>query len=179
MYGIDIFDRIKMPLDWATVYCGINGNLLEIDIAHEFVCRKLELGEKMSEDELELSWNSYNRLDVLQQIEKILNMQGNVDENIKKATDKIRTAIIIYVRDTEKDIIRLLEQIAIIYADFDYPADMEEFIHYMPANGEYVFPDNNYKKNRNYLLSKLDAFIDDKVKEYRLKRGDDAIRLEK
>lgn len=128
MYGINIFDGIRMPLDWATVYCGINSNLLSIDIAHEFACRKLEHGEQMTEEELELSWNSNNRLDVLGLLEKILNMQGNVDENVKNAKDKICTAIVIYMRDTERDMIRLLEQISIIYAKFDYPADMEKFI---------------------------------------------------
>ena len=55
MYGINIFDKIKMPIDWAIVYYGINNEILSIDIAQEFACRKLEHGEQMSEEELELS----------------------------------------------------------------------------------------------------------------------------
>ena len=42
MYGINIFDKIKMPIDWAIVYYGISNNILDIDIAQEFSCRKLE-----------------------------------------------------------------------------------------------------------------------------------------
>lgn len=178
MYGINIFDRIRMPLDWAIVYCGINSNLLSIDIAHEFACRKLENGEQMSEEELELSWNSNNRLDVLELLEKILNMQGNVDENVKNAKDRIRTALIIYMRDTEKDLIRLLEQIAIIYAEFDYPTDMENFIIYMPNNDDHIRSYKTHDDNKKLLLCKLDAFIENKVKEYQLRRGYHAIRLE-
>lgn len=59
--------------------------------------------EQLSEEELELSWNSNNRVDVLELIEKILDSQGNVEENIERAKDKIRIAIIIYLRETEKD----------------------------------------------------------------------------
>lgn len=170
MYGINIFDRIKMPLDWSIVYYGINNEILSIDIAQEFVCRKLEHDEQMSEEELELSWNSNNRLDVLELIKKILDIQENVDERIEKAKDKIRIAIIIYLRDTEKDATRLLAQIDIIYEDFDYPVDMENFISYMPINDEYIPSNHTFEDNRNYLLSKLDDFIDQQIEKYQLER---------
>lgn len=170
MYGINIFDKIKMPLDWAIVYYGINNEILSINTAQEFACRKLEHDEPMSEEELELSWNSNNHLDVLELIEKILDIQGNVDEIIEKAKDKIRIAIIIYLRDTEKDATRLLEQMDIIYADFGYPVDMENFISYMPNNDEYIPSNHTFEDNRNYLLSKLDDFIDKKIEEYQLER---------
>ena len=170
MYGINIFDKIKMPIDWAIVYYGINNEILSIDIAQEFACRKLEHGEQMSEEEFELTWNSKNRLDVLELIEKILDIQGNVDESIEKAKDKIRIAIIIYLRDAEKDTTRLLKQIDIIYADFGYPIDMENFISYMPNNDEYIPSNHTFEDNRNYILSKLDDFIDKKIEKYHLRR---------
>ena len=168
MYGINIFDKIKMPLDWAMVYHGIKKNILDIDIAHEFACRRLEYDEQISEEELELSWNSNNRLDVLELIEKILDSQGNVEESIERAKDKIRIAIIIYLRETEKDKARLLEQIDMIYADFDYPDDMEKFISYMPICDEFVPESRTIEDNRNYLLSKLDNFIEEQQEKYQL-----------
>ena len=170
MYGINIFDKIKMPLDWAMVYYGINNNILNIDIAKEFACRKLENDEQLSEEELELSWNSNNRLDVLELIEKILDSQGNVEESIEKAKDKLRIAIIIYLRETEKDKVRLLEQIDMIYADFGYPEDMEKFISYMPISDEAISSGCTIEDNRNYLLSKLDNFIEAQRAKYQCKR---------
>ena len=74
------------------------------------------------------------------------------------------------MRDTEKDIGRLLEQIDIIYADFGYPEDMEKFITYMPSNDEYNPLKHKLEDNRYYLLSKLDDFINEKMKEYQLER---------
>ncbi len=168
MYGINIFDKIKMPLDWAMLYYGINHEILSVDIAQKFACRKLEHDEQISEEELELSWNSNNRLDVLELIEKILDIQGNVDESIEKAKDKIRIAIIIYLRETEKDKERLLEQMDRIYADFDYPEDMEKFISYMPISDESISASHTVDENRNYLLSRIDNFIEEQQEKYQL-----------
>lgn len=166
MYGINIFDKIKMPLDWAIIYYGINNNILDIDIAQEFSCRKLENNEQLSEEELELCWNINNRLDVLELIEKVLDRQGNVQESLEKAKDKIRIAIIIYLREAEKDKAKLLEQMDMIYADFDYPKDMDSFISYMPVCDDFFSTSRTIEDNRNYLLSKLDNFIEVQQKKY-------------
>lgn len=91
-----------MQLDWAMVYYGIKNDILNIDIAQEFACRKLECDDQLSAEELELSWNSSNRLDVLELIKRILETQGNVQQRIECAKDKIRIAIIVHLRETEK-----------------------------------------------------------------------------
>lgn len=52
MYEINIFDKIKMQLDWAMVYYGIKNDILNIDIAQEFACRKLECDDQLSAEEL-------------------------------------------------------------------------------------------------------------------------------
>jgi len=169
MYGIDIFDNIGMPLDWATVYYGINRGILNIDIAHEFACRQLECNEHVSEEEIALSWHIKNRQDVLEQIEPMLSTCGNVEKSLEKAKDKIRIAIIINLRKTEKDIDRLLEQIEIVYADFGYPVDMEEFISYMPSSEGYDPSKHKFEDNKCHLLTNLDDFIREKKQEYGLK----------
>lgn len=46
-----------------------------------------------------------------------------------------------------------------IYADFDYPIDMEKFISYMPIDDKDVQVLHSIDERRNYLLSKLDLFI--------------------
>ncbi|MBQ3600183.1 MAG: DUF2247 family protein [Lachnospiraceae bacterium] len=169
MYGISIFDKTKIQLDWAIIYYGINNDILSIDIAQEFACRKLEHDEQMVEEELELSWSSNERLDVLELLERILDIQGNVEESLKNAKDKIRIAIIIYLRETEKDIVKLLEQMDMIYADFGYPVDMEKFISYMPIDENYIPSQSTIKERRNYLISKLDNFINEQLEKYQLK----------
>ena len=168
MYDISVFDQVNMPLDWAMVYYGIDSSIFSIDIAQEFAYRKLERDEQLSEEEMELTWNSQNRLDVLELIRKILDDQGNTEETIEAAKDKIRVAIIIYLRLTEMDSAKLFEQIDMIYEDFGYPEDMEKFISYMPISDEAISLCHTIEDNRNYLLSKLDAFIKTKQIEYQL-----------
>ena len=51
MYGIDIFDSIKLELDWYIIYYGIKHNLLGIESAREYVFKKLKENETLSEEE--------------------------------------------------------------------------------------------------------------------------------
>ncbi|MBO4913414.1 MAG: DUF2247 family protein [Butyrivibrio sp.] len=170
MYDISVFDQVNMPLDWAMIYYGIDNNIFSIDIAQEFAYRKLERNEQLSEEEMELTWNSQNRLDVLDLIREILDDQGNTGEIIEEAKDKIRVAIIIYLRLTEKDRTQLFEKIDMIYEDFGYPEDMEKFISYMPISDEAISLCHTIEDNRNYLLLKLDDFIKAKQIKYQLLR---------
>ena len=168
MFGINIFDKTMMPIDWVMIYYGIKNNFLNIDVAQEFACRKLECDESLSEEEQELLWKANDRLEVLELIAKILNKGKNIEESLEKAKDKVRVAIIIYLRETEKNEARLLEKIAMIYADFDYPKDMESFISYMPIDYKFVATNSIAEDSRNYLLSNLDNFIQVQQKKYHL-----------
>ena len=55
-----------------------------------------------------------------------------------------------------------------IYADFDYPEDMDSSISYMPVYDEFFSSSRTIEDNRNYLLSKLDNFIEEQQKKYQL-----------
>ncbi|NLK76255.1 MAG: DUF2247 family protein [Clostridiales bacterium] len=168
MYGIDIFENINMPIDWYMVYWGIKNGVLRVDVAQDYVCRKIEQDETVSDEESELSWKSEDRISVLETIEKIPNFFNDIENNIEKAKEKVRIAIIIFVRQTEKDSTKLFEQIDMIYADFDYPEDMEKFISYMPMSGEYNPKEHSVEGNREYLQSQLDAYISVQVKKFQL-----------
>ena len=157
-----------MPIDWAMIYYGIENHIFDINIASEYACRLLEYRNQISDEELELIWNSNNRLEVLEMIEKIFDHQGNTEENNHRAKDKIRVAIIIYLRKTIKDKEKLLEQIEKIYADFGYPEDMEKFIIYMPSCDEYIPENHTIEDNRNHLISSLDDFIKKQQEKYQL-----------
>ena len=45
MYGIDIFDSIKLELDWYIIYYGVKHNLLGIESAREYVFKKVKENE--------------------------------------------------------------------------------------------------------------------------------------
>lgn len=168
MYKIDIFESINMPIDWYVVYWGIKNKILSVDTAQDYACRKIEEGEIGSEEELELSWKVDDLIDVLETIEKIPGFQNDMEENMEKAKEKIRTAIIVFYRKTEKDVAKLFEQIEMVYANFDYPQDMENFISYMPMDDEYVSEKHSLEENRNHLLKNLDYYICEQAEKYEL-----------
>lgn len=168
MYGIDIFDKIKMSVDWYMVYWGIKNKILSVDIAQEYACKKLERDDMVSEEELELAWKSDDLEAVLKNIEQIPKFQIDFENNLLEAQKKIRVAILIFLRKTEKNIVKLIEKTDMLYADFDYPQDMEKFISYMSVDDEYISTEHSLEENRNHLLNKLDSFINEQVEIYNL-----------
>ncbi len=170
MYEINIFDEINMPLDWLMVYYGISSNILRLDIAQDFACRKLEHDELLSEDELELAWNVTNRLDILELIRKILGNQEIRKDSLEQAKEKILLAVIIHLREKEKNISTLLEKIDVVYADFDYPQKMESFVSYMPVEDDSSAANYTIEDRKKILLLRLDDFIAEQMNKYHIEK---------
>lgn len=52
-----------------------------------------------------------------------------------------------------------------IYADFDYPEDMEEFISYMPIKDDYNPTEHTKEENEKRILKKVYDFLERKNNE--------------
>ena len=168
MYEINIFDNINMQIDWYMVYWGIKNKILSLSVAQDYACKRVEIENSISEEELELSWKSDDLVEILETIEKIPEFQCCNEEKLNRAKDKVRIAIIMYLRKTELDIVALLEKIDMIYADFDYPIDMEKFISYMSIDDKDIQVKHSIDENRRYLLEKLDLFIKEQMQKFEL-----------
>jgi hypothetical protein len=55
-----------------------------------------------------------------------------------------------------------LEGIEVIYSDFDYPADIAQFVNYMPATDGYDPSAHSTEENHSRLLSKWRSYLDAK-----------------
>ena len=104
MYGIDIFENINMSIDWYMVYWGIKNEILGVNIAQDYVCRKMEQDETLLDEEIELSWKSEDTASVLDIIEKMPQFLDAIEENMEKAKEKVRIAIIMFLIQTEKEV---------------------------------------------------------------------------
>ena len=166
MYGLDIFDNIEMSLDWYIIYYGIKNNILDMEVAQEYVLRKMEKDEPVLQEEIELSWKISNQLDVLYLIEQIPEFHMNSEKRMGVAKNKIQIAIIMSLRKNEKDITKLFQRIDMVYADFDYPEDMEKIISYMPISDGYLSAEHTPEDNENRLLRKIDSFICEQITKY-------------
>ena len=54
-----------------------------------------------------------------------------------------------------------LQEVARIYADFDYPESMVEFVHYMPSASDYDPSKHSTEDNIERLIGKWEAFLGD------------------
>ena len=108
-------------------------------------------------------------LDVLEIIERILGSAVMNEEKIKEAENRVRISILIFLRQTIQDIALLLEKIELVYAEFEYPEDMDRFITYMPVQDEVEYVTNSVDDSRRYLLNNFDLFIEQQKEKYKLK----------
>lgn len=167
MYGITIFDRIKMPLNWSMIYYGINTNQLKLEVAQEFVSRKLECNQQLLEEEMELLWKIDDKEKVLDLIKKVLN-QKKVENISYQSKEKVLVALVIELRRHKKDISELLEKIDMLYEDLEYPSEMDGFISYMPMEENDSTKNISEHERYRVILKNIDDFINQKATKYGL-----------
>lgn len=73
---------------------------------------------------------------------------------------KLRLCLLLELTQQIPNKRELLEKIAEIYADFNYPEDMEEFIYYMPAKN-YDPSEYSLQENENRLINLFYNFLEE------------------
>lgn len=170
MYSLALFDNIQVPLDWYILYFCIEKDLLNPKAASEYLFRKINNNEDLSNNENDILFlEQFDKNEVLDLIRKHLNILPNFDNKIDIAKDKTKFAIIAYLRLTENNISNLFEKIEYLYADLNYPQDMESFIYYMPIDENIAKDFKTIEDYQNNLLRNIDNFIFEKSKKYIVK----------
>ena len=71
---------------------------------------------------------------------------------------------------SERDILALAisleEEDERIYADFDYPSELESFVRYMPVTDKYNPKAHSATENHARLMSKWKAFLEDRRRRF-------------
>ena len=71
---------------------------------------------------------------------------------------KVRFCLLFELKQNIINKSELLERITEVYADFNYPFDMEDFIYYMPAK-DYDPAQHTFEENQDRLLDLFDSFL--------------------
>lgn len=133
-------------LDWA-----IKRNIICKQDVINYAIKILNNGLKNFDLVLQLSIaEHYENIDSI--LEELMRSDEKKPE--KCIEDKWRYAILLYLY-IHKDIIKnVYEDIEIVYADFDYPPDMNGFIRYMPLENDKGIEENwkqyLYEKKKKY-----------------------------
>lgn len=125
-----------------------------------YAMRRLENDDKFCQVEAELAWPNDDILNVMENIEKILEHEQEISED--KISAKWQYCIIKYLRNQNMNFQDFSNKLDELYAEFNYPEEMDEFVSYMPVKDNYDSTEHTKEENRERILQKVDAFLDKK-----------------
>lgn len=163
MYNIN-FDKYIEFVDWQVVYWGIQNDFLEpkcaISYAHKMAEYNITEDESLIVDLLILDTQDKNSVVAL--IEESVAM-GNIDAQRCKRV--LRYIILDMINQSAEDVLSRVEN---VYADFEYPEDMNSFISYMPVeDGKYNPSEHNEAENKQRLIGKFNEFLKNELMHFK------------
>lgn len=165
MYNLNIFDKYNINITWSDVYYGVDKNLLDLNCVSEYAVRCLETETNDSQEIIDLAWESGDRLYLLETMADIIHRESQLEAHQFQSVIKWQYCIIKNLKDVQKNFIELSNSLDEIYADFDYPEDMEEFVSYMPIKDGYKPKEHSKEENIQRKINKIDEFLDKKIRE--------------
>jgi hypothetical protein len=146
------FLRHHVALSWRDLKFGLNRQLIAPKVAIAVAAERLE-GESPSADEVELATRMPSD-SVGELVERLADTEGPASQDSK---DKWLYVVLEWVfenRQSLSDPLGIVEQ---LYADFDYPGEIEPFVRYMPMAG----PDlGNREQNEARLYDYWNSYLD-------------------
>lgn len=166
--NINMLDKSEIDYDWRTLYVGISVNLIECNELTIYALKVMENNEYKADEFInELAWGIEDNLKG-ELLTKML-LKFNFDTLIPQSTSwkleirKLRYAILNYLNSTIDDANELLKKVEEVYADFNYPQEMEGFIAYMPVKDNVAT--NSIEDNIKSMINSLDNFLIEEKKE--------------
>ena len=160
MYDNKIFEKFKIEYNWGTLMEGIKLGCLNLrsisDYAESFTLHNPNI---ISTTLDELLWKKTNNDEVITLITDLLD-EIHYSYNRQDEIRKWRYCLLKEIVGAVEDKILLLENVAQVYSDFDYPEEMESFIYYMKPKDDYDLTAHNKDGNIDRLISNLVEFLD-------------------
>ncbi|MDR4328758.1 DUF2247 family protein [Bacillus pseudomycoides] len=157
MYSYTIFITNNIPCNWATLLIGLQSNFITVNEINKYAENFLLEHPDASTDEiLELNWL---KDDTEKAILLLKELAKNIDWNLHDEIKKWRYCGLKHIRNSSNNYADMLERVALLYSDLDYPEEMESFIYYLPPNDDYNPDEFTKEQNTQRLISNLDYFL--------------------
>lgn len=163
MFDLNLFVKHKIIPDWNDIYYGIANNYLSLKCVSEYATMCLKSSPQDETKLLELAWKSDDKEYLLETIKSISCIDNKMSE------DKWKYCIVKDLVENCCDKDKLFFQLDELYASFNYPVDMEEFVSYMPVKDNYDPSQHTQDENMNRLLEKVQIFLEKKKNILNLK----------
>ena len=151
-----IKDNIK-NLSWESIFCGIEKELLSPDIAVEYANYSAENSLEVSAEIIELMILDIAEKDIVLSI--ISNFAPKTKKCLNNCLRKLRYVILLELWQAENDKRKLSSILDKVYADFDYPSEMDSFVSYMPVKDEYDVSLHSEEENIAHLIKNFESFM--------------------
>ncbi|EAD7872234.1 DUF2247 family protein, partial [Listeria monocytogenes] len=144
---------------WDDIIFGVENKFLDSLSVSEYVVYLMEKGDQDLQDEIiNLAWGNENDVD-----EYVYNylLKNNVNTDMVK--DKYLYVLLKLVWENKNNYTDPLEVIEYIYADFDYPSEIEHLVRYMPMKHKNM---GSIELNVAEMYKDWEAFLIKKSKIY-------------
>jgi len=166
MYSIN-FEEYFNLVNWECIFWGIKEQLLEPNNAIMYANKIIENAPDSDVNEIIelLITDEADRDSILVLIEKMFSDKKDLERKKISALRTLRIILLLEIQKSITDNQKLLDKIEDIYADFDYPSDMEGFISYMPAqDNEYDVLNRSSQENQQRLINSFKVFMSEELK---------------
>lgn len=154
-----------LQLTWCDVKWGYENKLINFDLVI-IKAEKIVTSGNYSKEELELSFTLKNEYDNDSSFPDNLCLSTNEDEIIESREKWLYLTLswLWINRDKFNDPLSEVEK---IYADFEYPVEIEGFIRYMPPIDDYDPSMYSQEENTNRLMNIWKKYLDDSELKFR------------
>lgn len=159
MYNLDTFRKCNINPTWQDIYYGVKYNYLDKNSVSEFALSYIEQNVEL-EEVWELAWKNNEKDYILNKIENII----GTNFNEQASETRWKYCIVKDIIEKYKDFDILAEKLDEVYADFNYPEDMEDFVSYMPVKDMYDVDKHTIRDNQERIIKKAKEFLEDKRK---------------
>lgn len=150
-------------LSLESIFCGIEKELFSPDIAVEYAnYYAMNNSNDVSPEMVKLMILDSVKKDEVLAI--ISDYAPKTRKNLNNSLRKLRYIVLLELWQTEKDIRKLSSILDEVYADFDYPTDMDSFVSYMPVNDEYDVSLHSEEENVKRLINNFEIFMQNEEK---------------
>ncbi|MBP3041819.1 DUF2247 family protein [Bacillaceae bacterium Marseille-Q3522] len=163
--SIDICRHSKINFDWKTLYVGLKLGLISYSDISKFAIEYLESHtDSNNQYIIHLAWDNNDSdcdeilMNVLKE-SKVNHLFPDSDVwQLEKR--KWRFYILSYLKNMyQSDFDELLNKIAEVYADMDYPEDMDNFINYLTPKDGYNPSQYSHEENVARLIKFFNNFL--------------------
>lgn len=163
------FDEKSIPYTLQTCYVGFKSKLYNEEDLQKCIDRLLEMDSKNDAAYIKIIVDNYSEESLLKALHTLhMPIPSELDKLWNYEIKKLRYAHLYGLslaaqKPSEHE--ALLEKVALLYADFDYPEDMNHLIYYIPSHTDYDPVKHTVEQNRARLVHLLEDFLQKEAAE--------------